>query len=308
MRKHVFHDYARFSRKSRLGIITLLSCILLLALLPFVFPLLHHPETAAVPPGNAEWKIPADQRPDTTGRHTRKYIPAAPEQVYTEAEPAPLRLFVFDPNRLDDAGWLQLGLKAKTVRTLRNYLSKGGRFRSPEDLRKIWGLTPALAEKLIPYVRIEVQPAALTSRPAVQPPAFANKPSLLDINTADTSAWIALPGIGSKLAARIVAFREKLGGFHRPEQVGETYGLADSVFQRILPRLTVRSGKLRQLSINAATLEELKAHPYIRFAAANAIVQYRQQHGRYNTVADLKNIVLFNEELLQKIAPYLTSE
>jgi DNA uptake protein ComE-like DNA-binding protein len=41
----------------------------------------------------------------------------------------------------------------------------------------------------------------------------------VDINSADTSAFIALPGIGSKLAARIVNFRDKLGGFYSIEQV-----------------------------------------------------------------------------------------
>jgi len=275
MRKHVFHDYARFSRKSRLGIITLLICILLLSLLPFVFPLLHHPESIPVLPPDATSNSPSANRHEITPRDTRKYNPAATERLTASAEPVPVRLFRFDPNSLDDAGWLQLGLKEKTVRTLRNYLSKGGRFRSPEDLRKIWGLPPALAETLIPYVRIEMQPAARTSRPEFQHPVVSKKPAIVDINSADTTAWIALPGIGSKLAARIVTFRDKLGGFYRLEQVGETYGLADSVFQRILPRLTLQPGNLRKLSINVATLEELKAHPYIRYATANAIVQYR---------------------------------
>lgn len=308
MRKHVFHDYARFSRKSRLGIITLLSCILLLALLPFLFPMLHHPEPASAMPPDAASNSPSVNRHEITQKNTRKYNTAATQRFNTEAEPAPVRLFLFDPNRLDDAGWLQLGLKEKTVRTLRNYLSKGGRFRSPEDLRKIWGLAPALAEKLIPYVRIEVPPAARISRPDVQQHPVANKPSTLEINSADTSAWIALPGIGSKLAARILAFREKLGGFYRVEQVGETYGLADSVFQRILPRLILQQGNVRKLSINGASLEELKSHPYIRYATAHAIVQYRQQHGRYNTLEDLKNIAVIHEELFRKIAPYLTTE
>jgi competence ComEA-like helix-hairpin-helix protein len=56
---------------------------------------------------------------------------------------------------------------------------------------------------------------------------------MVDINTADTTTWIALPGIGSKLSQRIVNFREKLGGFYKVEQVGETFGLADSTFKRL---------------------------------------------------------------------------
>ena len=59
----------------------------------------------------------------------------------------------------------------------------------------------------------------------------------IDINTADTSAFIALPGIGSKLANRIVSFRTKLGGFNSVEQIRKVYGLQDSVFMLISPFL-----------------------------------------------------------------------
>lgn len=59
----------------------------------------------------------------------------------------------------------------------------------------------------------------------------------IDINTADTSAFIALPGIGSKLANRIVSFRTKLRGFNSVEQIRKVYGLQDSVFMLISPFL-----------------------------------------------------------------------
>ena len=74
-------------------------------------------------------------------------------------------------------------------------------------------------------------------RPALSP---------IDINTADTTAFIALPGIGSKLANRIIAFRTKLGGFSDVDQIREVYGLKDSVFQIIHPFLscnTMLSGR-----------------------------------------------------------------
>lgn len=57
---------------------------------------------------------------------------------------------------------------------------------------------------------------------------------------------IALPGIGSKLANRIVTFREKLGGFYAVEQLKETYGLPDSTFQMLKPYLTVNADAVRR--------------------------------------------------------------
>jgi competence protein ComEA len=130
--------------------------------------------------------------------------------------------------------------------------------------------------------------------------------SPVDINTADTTEFIKLPGIGNKLSNRIITFRDKLGGFYSIDQVGETFGLPDSTFQKIRPSLTLINKELKQVNINTATLDELKIHPYIRYQLANAIIQYRTQHGNFSSVNDLNKVMLFNEELYNKVSPYLT--
>lgn len=131
------------------------------------------------------------------------------------------------------------------------------------------------------------------------------KVEAVDINRSDTSAWIALPGIGSKLAARIVLFRAKLGGFHSVEQIGEVYGLADSVYQRIRPLLRCHQAEIKKISLNTADKETLRQHPYIRWEIANALVSYRDQHGRYNSLDELAGIHNIEADALKKIRPYL---
>jgi competence ComEA-like helix-hairpin-helix protein len=135
----------------------------------------------------------------------------------------------------------------------------------------------------------------------VKPP-----PPVIDINLADTTAFISLPGIGSRLANRIVNFRDKLGGFYSVQQVGETFGLPDSTFQLIKPRLQYTPVTVKKININTADTGTLKGHPYIRWKIANAIVQYRQQHGAFHSAEELLQIVLITPELFQKILPYLT--
>ena len=49
----------------------------------------------------------------------------------------------------------------------------------------------------------EIQPAK----------TYAARYSIIDVNTADTTAFISLPGIGSKLAARIVTSEKSLVAF-----------------------------------------------------------------------------------------------
>ena len=104
---------------------------------------------------------------------------------------------------------------------------------------------------------------------------------------------------------RIINFRDKLGGFYKAEQVAETFGLADSVFQKIKSRLTLSNSAVKQFNINTASVDELKAHPYIKYNLANAIVQYRTQHGNFASVADIKQIMMVTEEMYSKAAPYL---
>jgi DNA uptake protein ComE-like DNA-binding protein len=128
---------------------------------------------------------------------------------------------------------------------------------------------------------------------------------VIDINTADTSAFIALPGIGSKLAARIVLFRQKLGGFYSVKQIGEVYGLKDSVFRKIRPMLRCDSSLVRKIDINAAGKEELKTHPYIRWQAANVLVAYRSMHGDFDSAESLARIHNLDPEVIEKMKPYL---
>ncbi|WP_315820453.1 helix-hairpin-helix domain-containing protein [Paraflavitalea speifideaquila] len=167
------------------------------------------------------------------------------------------------------------------------------------------------ADRLLPYVRIAGPalkhfPARLSVDSGTRKyrRAFA-KPAILDINIADTAAFIALWGIGSKLAQRIINFREKLGGFHTIEQVGETYGLSDSTFQQIRAFLDCPSPKLRIININTIDPSLLAKHPYIRWPLANAIIQYRDQHGAFSTVDQLLQLQLVTPEILGKIRPYL---
>lgn len=229
------------------------------------------------------------------------------EPTRTNSQPA--TYFEFDPNTATEQELLKLGIPPKAVQSMLKYRSKGGRFRQPEDLLKIYTLPKNIGTTLVPWVRIAPLP---DNRPvAYNRDSFAHRPARpapasVDVNLADTSAFIALPGIGSRLAARIVNFRDKLGGFYSINQVAETYALPDSTFQKIRSRLVLSTGPFRRININTATVEELKSHPYIKWNVANAIVQFRAQHGPYKSLQDLRGIALVEEQWLEKVLPYFT--
>ena len=223
-------------------------------------------------------------------------------------------LFYFDPNRISASDWKRLGLRDKTIKTIENYLNKGGHFYKTGDMQKIYGLHEDEYERLKPYIKIESNPSktnqefvSTKSKDETLPAkTYAARYSIIDVNTADTTAFISLPGIGSKLATKIVTFREKLGGFYSVEQIGETYGLPDSTFQNIKQWLKLDNSSVKKININTATVDEMKAHPYIKYSLANPIVAYRNEHGSFSKVEDIKNVMAVTEEIYKKIAPYLT--
>ncbi len=310
-------EYFSFTRKERTGIITVLLLIGVLVFLPFLFPYFIPEKKYDHSQFEKEIAALKIKQPDSsTGRYGNAdennyqsyYQPS--EKRYYSKEPKG-ELFYFDPNTLSVEGWQKLGIREKTANTIQNYISKGGRFNKPEDIGKIWGLHKDEVERLLPYVRIEkkneqkyIASANTSITNATDKPVYTK--TLVDINTADTSALIALPGIGSKLANRIIAFRDKLGGFYSIDQVAETYALPNSTFQKIKDRLVISNSAVKQSNINTATIEELKIHPYIRYNIANAIIQYRNQHGNFAAVSDLKNILIITGEQYSKIEHYVT--
>lgn len=223
-------------------------------------------------------------------------------------------LFAFDPNLASDADLRRLGLSARTVKGILNYRGKGGRFRKAEDFGKIYTLSEEDFARLAPYITIGAVATADVVRPVTYADgaSFPKKPVAkgpLDINRAGLEDWLRLPGIGEKRARQIVNFRESLGGFLTVEQLAEMYGLPDSVFQQIRPMLVLELRNIRQININAASVEDLDHHPYISFKQASLIVNYRSQHGAFATADEVSKIVAFTDKKwLDKIRPYLATQ
>jgi competence protein ComEA len=299
-------DYLTFSRKERIAVLVFCSILLFLYLAAHVYP---KPHIAPVQEDTALAKLldTAKQIAQAKGTMTEDepgdYVYEGLKKL---PEPAGM-LFNFDPNMLDAEGWKQLGLRDRTVKTILNYRSKGGRFYKREDLKKIWGLPDGFYEHVQAYIQIADTKKEAPDHNFFKTPYEKKERTIavVDINNADTAALIALPGIGAKLAQRIINFRDKLGGFYTVAQVGETYGLPDSTFQKVKPYLQVHRD-LKKLNLNTASKDELKAHPYIRWNLANAIVEYRNQHGPFKNLDDLKNIMLIDEATYARIVPYLT--
>ena len=140
--KSLLKDWFSFSKKERLGIIALLAIIVFFIMLPELYvPDLESPKLDSSILGSLESNSTETIVSTSTNRHPLNDLLAKSE-------------FYFDPNTLNEMGWQKLGINQNTIRTIINYRNKGGRFRHPTDIRKIWGLMPSDADRLIPFIQI----------------------------------------------------------------------------------------------------------------------------------------------------------
>jgi len=316
-------DYLVFTRKDRIGILIVVGLILFALFLPDILSKTSGDRATKI---DTAWMAAVKRsaikvRDSPTGQYQKNdndnayaYQYDRRKSSYTDHAKPKGELFHFDPNTISTSDWRRLGLRDKTIRTIENFLNKGGHFYKPEDLQKIYGLHDDEYERLAPYIKIESKSSKTIeefvlpkTKDETQPvKTYAARYAIIDVSTADTTALISLPGIGSKLAARIVTFREKLGGFYSIDQVGEVYGLADSIFQKIKQYLKLENPQVKKINVNSATAEEMRSHPYIKYSLANPIVAYRNEHGAFSKIEDVRKVMVITDQIYEKIAPYLT--
>ncbi|WP_053058262.1 ComEA family DNA-binding protein [Pedobacter sp. BMA] len=218
------------------------------------------------------------------------------------------KLFKFDPNQLNADGWQTLGLSSKQAQAIINYVSKGGKFRKAEDLQKMYTISPEMYQRLLPFVVIEPQSGSEPHDQSVYvKKEFVKKPAvIIDINHADSADLEEIKGIGPTLARRIYKYRDRLGGFYRKEQLLEVYGLDSIRYNEIKDQVKLGPAIYKTVNLNTAQAEDIKRIPYLSYKQINAIIQYRKQHGAYASIADLKKIVILNQELIVQISPYIS--
>lgn len=205
-------------------------------------------------------------------------------------------MFSFNPNHLAIAQWQKLGLSLKQITGIKHYEAKGGQFRTKADVKKMYALTDADYQRLEPYI----------SLPEAAGQATGDKPVVIvEINSADSARLTQVRGIGPAFAMHIIHYRERLGGFHRKDQLKEVFGIDEERYRFIKNQVTVNAKKLSKFNINTIAFDDLKRFPYLSYKQMNAIVEYRKQHGDYESFDELRNVAILDEPTLKKIKPYL---
>ena len=318
--KFYLRDYFAFNQTEIKGFMFMIFLIVVLIILVFIFDFLpDNLQTAkTIDPKRVEELMAkievkeSDKKEAFQDRYANKYEKYDSENISSK----PIKLSPFDPNQASESQLEELGIAKWMAKRIINYRTKGGQFRRKEDLQRIYDFPTDLYAKLEPYITLPEEPSTGGFAPFPKPEANSEiktatttptkesfKPVAFDLNRADTNDLKKLKGIGSKLSARIIKYRDMVGGFYSENQVREVFGLDSTVVDEILKFGTIKNPSLKKIKINEITAEEFK-HLYIRPYVAKSIIAYRLQHGNFTSKNDFEPIKLLDAKTLEKIFPY----
>jgi competence protein ComEA len=214
--------------------------------------------------------------------------------------------FEFNPNNLPVESWKKMGFSDYQIKNIKNYEAAGGKFRSKNDLKKIYTISDKEFIVIEPYIIIPVNESS--KKPRKFKAITINKVNSfekVDINSADKIELQKSLNTPLYISERIISYRDLLGGFVARNQLREVYGLSDSVFNAIDEFIITDTTVVQRIEINSVTFKELLKHPYFDYNTTKAIFKVRDRIGEFSDLNQIKMIEEINDSITTKALKYL---
>ncbi len=308
--KHQLKSFFTFTKSEQRGVAVLLVLIFIVLIINISLPLFFREPETDFSRFNAEVeKFIAETKKAEDSIRIENLQNSG--DIDEELARKKLKPFPFDPNKLPEEKWLEMGLTRKQVKSILKYEAKGGRFYKKEDLKKLWAISDVEYNILAPYIKITGDFVTETEKPKRIRPSvktrlsYTSKKIKTEINSADSAMFVKQLGLSPWLAARIVKYRKLLGGFYTKSQLKEVYGMKKDIYNAIEPWLTVDSSKVVRIDINRAGFKEIIRHPYIDYQTTKKLVKGRNRGEGYKTLADIKRVTGLPDSIINRIKHYL---
>lgn len=280
------------SKRSKNGIVLVLIIALLVVFTPR-FLLWLSPDEAFVISGKDVKSLKLEQ---VERKYNKSFAHSKKRQRYSVPPRA------FDPNQYGLNDWMKLGLSKKQAIVVLKFTERG--IYSNEQLQKIFVIPPELYEMIKDST---VYPVREFTKNENKPSYAAKKELVLvDVNSADQEKMETIPGVGPFYAKNIIKYRDRLGGFSKKEQLLEVWKMDVEKYTSIEKYIKINNSLIQQIPLNTVNIEQLKAHPYLNWNIANSIIKMRENKGGFKKIEEIKESVLIDEELFEKIKPYLS--
>ncbi|MEJ1223760.1 ComEA family DNA-binding protein [Sediminicola sp. 1XM1-17] len=283
-------SHFKFSKQERNGMFFLLAIILLLQVGYFYLQIYPTPlEGSLVPDSNLQEKV---------------------EELRSAKDT--IAMYPFNPNFITDHKGYVLGMSPEEIDRLHNFRSQGRFVNTISDFQEVTQVSDSLLNTFSPYFKFPEWTRRSKSEASGggKPRAGSNdkiQVASRDLNTVSADELKLVRGIGEKLSARIIKFRNRLGGFLVEEQLYDVYGLEKEVADRVLARFGLLTiPEITKIDLNTASSDELAQLVYIPFNLSRAIVAYRDRKGGIASFEELTEIQGFPEEKIDRIKLYLS--
>ncbi len=306
MWKKFVHEYLSFSKNQRRGLYFLLAIIILCMIVPCFLPYILSEKV--------EQQEKAEFRTAVASfLEKQKAADTEEDELY--------ELFYFNPNDLSVEGWTKLGVSDKIAHTIQHYLETGARFSEKKDLKKIYGLSNKVYQRLLPFIQIDTEKN-------IQGKEKSNKTFQLfpfNPNKLSVAGWQKL-GLSEHVALVIQHYRNAGGVFYEKEDLKNIYGLSDEDYNRLAPyiRIATRdSVNIKQgvnraksktkkhevkpliLDINLADSADWARLCGIGSVFAGRIIHFREALGGFYSVSQIKEVYGLPDSTFLRIKSHL---
>jgi DNA uptake protein ComE-like DNA-binding protein len=227
---------------------------------------------------------------------------------------AAAKIYPFNPNFISDYKGYKLGMTVEQIDKLHKLRKQNKYVNSNAEFQKLTGVSNDWMKQYAPYFKFPDWVANKSS--SKYPSSFENKYQkfekketkiiVQDINTANQVELEKVYMIGEKLALKIIAERDKFGGFSNMEQLNFIWGISPEAIEDLNKKFQIKSvGNVKKIKINELPIKELQQFPYFNYSIAKNIVTYRSMNGEIKNIEDLTNVKQFPVEKLKIIAVYL---
>ena len=268
-----------FTKADRIAIIAILSIVAVVVIVSYLYPVLLSKKTIANR-GDVDSLLMVQDAAVVEGRG-----------LEADQTPSSLTPFKFNPNEMSDEQWQQLGLTERQIKSINNYIAKGGNFKIKADFAKLYCISEEEYDILEPYIQLpetygktnnskdKRKSDKSVERKASQPRQAPVKDLLVDLNTADSVMLMSLPHMSKYMASRIVRYKNSLGNFVDVGQLLEVKGIDTAMFQSLVPYLAMSQVDLAKINVNTFEFKSLLKHPYLDYDQVKSIVNYREKRG-----------------------------
>ena len=199
--------------------------------------------------------------------------------------------YPFNPNFISDYKAYTLGLTPSEFDRLSSYRSKNKWINSIKDFKLVTKASDSLMAELGPLFKFPDWVVKSSSSPKKVSSLVLSYNDKIDLNVATSTQLQQVRGIGPALSARIISYKDKLGGFSVDKQLLSVWGLSESVVANVLAGFTVKTPKqIHQISVNTASASDIATISGISYDLAKQIWEFRVLRQEIVSLSELQKI------------------